>query len=330
MDKIYLVTGAAGHLGNVITRKLAKGGKMVRALLLPCEQYIPKNVEIFYGNVCKIDELKPCFDNLGGRDLIVIHCAGIVSISSGFNQLVYDVNVTGTKNIVDLCLQTGVSRLVYVSSVHAIPEKPTGVVISEITDFHADRVVGAYAKTKAEATAYVLAATTRGLDACVVHPSGIAGPYDYGKGHLTTLVLDYYKHRLVVGIKGGYDFVDVRDVADGIISACGKGRKGECYILSNEYYGVHEVLMMLHEITGKKEIKHFLPLWFIRAVAPLAELYYKLLKQTPLFTAYSVGTLNSNSLFSNQKAKDELGYSARGMKTTLTDTITWLKQKGRL
>ena len=110
----------------------------------------------YYGDVCDKESIRACFENLNDRQLIIIHCAGIVSIASKFNQAVYDVNVTGTKNIVDLCAEYGVAKLIYVSTVHAIPEKPDGMVITEITEFNPDDVVGLYAKTKAEATAYVL------------------------------------------------------------------------------------------------------------------------------------------------------------------------------
>ena len=327
---LYLITGAAGHLGSVITQHLTNSGKEVRAFILPNEKHKPENTKLYFGDVCDKESIRPCFENLNGRQLIVIHCAGIVSIASKFKQAVYDVNVTGTKNIVDLCKEYGVSKLIYVSSVHAIPEKPNGITITEITEFYPERVVGLYAKTKAEATAYVLEAARQGLNAIVVHPSGITGPYDHGRGHLTTLVIDYYKCRLTSGVNGGYDFVDVRDVADGIIAACDKGRQGECYILSNKFFQVREILTLLHEITGKRRIKNFLPNWFVKATAPLAELYYKILKQPPLFTAYSIYTLNTNAQFSHQKATSELGYTTREMKTTLNDTVEWLRENGRI
>ncbi|NLV85829.1 MAG: dihydroflavonol 4-reductase, partial [Clostridiales bacterium] len=132
------------------------------------------------------------------------------------------------------------------------------------------------------------------------------------------------------GVSGGYDFVDVRDVSKGIISACEKGRQGECYILSNRFFKIREILNILHKITSKRKIKVFLPLWFVKATAPLAERYYEILKQTPLFTPYSIYTLNSNALFSNEKARDELGYTTRDMRDTLEDTVSWLKSQGRI
>lgn len=331
MNELYLITGAAGHLGTAIVRRLLELKKNARVLVLPNEKNIPEgSMEIYYGDVRNRDSLAAFFDNPEKKELIVIHCAGIVSIATKYQQQVYDVNVSGTRNIVDLSQQHQVKKIVYVSSVHAIPEKEKSEIIYEVSEFNPDDVVGLYAKTKSEATSYVLEATQNGLNASVVHPSGIAGPYNLGRGHVTALVIDYYKGRLTSGVDGGYDFVDVRDVADGIIACVEKGKSGECYILSNKYFSIKEILHILHEITGKKEINRVLPLWFLKIIASPAEMYYKVLKRPPLFTPYSIYTLNTNANFSHEKASIELGYTTREMKQTLSDTVDWLKENNRL
>ena len=327
---VYIVTGAAGHLGRAITSELEKRGKTVFALCLPNEAHIPggSNVKVFFGDVRHIESLTEMFGSCGKIPAIVIHCAGIVSIASKFDQAVYDVNVTGTKNIIALCERFNVSKLVYISSVHAIPELPHGQVMPETGFFAPENVIGAYAKSKAEATQCVLDYAKRGYDASVIHPSGIFGPGDFAGGHTTQLIIDYCKGGLTSAVSGGYDFVDVRDVADGILSCCKNGRSGECYILSGHYAKVPEILDLLHEITGKKRIKRILPQWFVMMTAPLSELYYKILKRPPLFTSYSIYTLGANANFSHDKASRELGYSARPLMETLTDSVDWLYSNG--
>ena len=244
--------------------------------------------------------------------------------------MVYEVNVNGTKNVIEKVLERN-AKLVYVSSVHAITEKPNRETITEIKDFEPNKVEGLYAKTKAEIAKYVLEMTDkRGLNACIVHPSGIIGPSDFGNSHLTQLVTDFANGRLTACVKGGYDFVDVRDVADGILNACNKGKKGECYILSNRYVEIKELLDIVSEASHMRKIKTVLPMWFAKATAPLSELYYSLLKQPPLYTRYSLYTLTSNSNFSNEKAKNELGYINRDLRETITDTLKWLKEQGRI
>ena len=132
MKELYLVTGATGHLGNTVAHRLARAGRQVRALVLPGEEHAPQlpgGVEAVAGDVRSPASLEALFAGAEGRDVTVIHCAGIVSIASRFDQNVYDVNVTGTKNVVDACVRRGVKKLVHVSSVHALPEKPGGAPV---------------------------------------------------------------------------------------------------------------------------------------------------------------------------------------------------------
>jgi len=332
MEHIYIVTGAAGHLGRTVSKTLNEQKQSVFALCLPDEKHLPQSeyIKVFFGDICDINSLTGMFDNCQNKNIMVIHCAGIVSISSKFDQKVYEVNVNGTKNIISLCEKYNVKKLVYISSVHAIPELPVGHIITETDHFSPDKVIGLYAKTKAQASQCVIDYIKHGYNANIIHPSGITGPGDFGHGHITQLVIDFYKGRLTSGINGGYDFVDVRDVANGVLSCCRNGKPGECYILSGKYFKIYELLDMLHEVTGKKAIKRILPLWFARMTAPLSEIYYKMLKQPPLFTSYSIFTLNSNASFSHDKAAKELGYTTRPMRQTLTDTVRWLGENGRL
>ena len=284
MGSLYLVTGAAGHLGNTIVRELADKGAPVRALILPNEetdalQSLP--VAIYRGDVTVPDTLASFFDVPDPDNTVVIHCAGIVSITSALNPVLYRVNVTGTKNVCDLCVAGGIGRLVYVSSVHAIPEAPHGQTIIETA-------------------------------------------------HMTQMIADYMNNRLTAIVRGGYDFVDVRDVAAGILSAAEHGQSGESYILSNRYYEIHEIMDKLHEITGHRKIRTVMPLWFVRLTAPLSEIYYKIRKKPPLYTSYSIYTLFSNSHFSHEKADRELFYRTRSLRETLSDTVRWMEEHNRI
>jgi len=329
---IYIVTGAAGHLGRTIVKKLNEQNETVYALCLPNEKHLPKgsNITVFYGDVRDTNSLITMFETCIDRPRIVIHCAGIVSISSKFDQNVYDINVIGTKNIISYCEKYNVHKLIYISSVHALPVLPKNETITEVYHFFPDDVIGLYAKTKSEASQYVLDYAKRGYNGNIIHPSGLIGPEDFGKGHITQLIIDYCKGGLTSGINGGYDFVDVRDVAKGILACCELGQNGACYILSGKYFKVYDLLNQLHEITGRKKITRILPLWFVKLTAPLSEIYYKLLKQPPLFTSYSIYTLNTNANFSSIKAEKELGYKKRPMKQTLEETVKWLKENNRI
>lgn len=322
--QLYIITGANGHLGNTIIRMLAKQDCAVRGLILPGETASSyDNVTYIEGDVRNKESLLPLFDNTEGMNVIFIHTAGIVDISGNETPLLYDVNVNGTKTVAELCLARKVRRLVYVSSVHAIPEKGDFDVLREVNRFSPDEVVGGYAKTKAEATQTVLDMVKSGLDAVVVHPSGIIGPYDSAGNHLVQLLRDYLMGKLPACVKGGYDFVDVRDVAVGCLLAAEKGGKGECYILSNRHYEIKDVLAMAKKIYGGRKLP-VLPMWMARAAAPVMDWFAKIKKIRPLYTKYSLHTLAGNDQFSHDKATSELGYRPRDLYQTVADTIAWL------
>ena len=117
----------------------------------------------------RIDSLRPLFEGIQGQDVTVLHTAGVIDISEDLSPRMYDVNVNGTKNMIALCKEYGVKRMLYVSSVHAIPEGDRLKVLREVKRFSPDWVIGGYAKTKAEATQAVLDAVGEGLDLSLIH-----------------------------------------------------------------------------------------------------------------------------------------------------------------
>ncbi|MFU8793188.1 MAG: NAD-dependent epimerase/dehydratase family protein [Acholeplasmataceae bacterium] len=335
MAALYIVTGANGHLGNTICKLLIKDKKHVRGLILPggsAKMLLDLGVEVVFGDVTKVASLEPLFD-MGKEtfsEVYVIHTAGIVSIATKKTPILELVNVHGTAHMIEVSMKHQVDRFIYVSSVHAILERPHDEVISEASHFHPDLVHGAYAKTKAEATQLVLDATKKGLKGIVVHPSGIIGPNDYGKTNMTMMIEDYMNNKLTSRVEGAYDFVDVRDVAQGILGALNKGDVGACYILSGHHTELSHLFKLLKELSGKKRLIHVLPFWFAKLTIPLAELYYKLKKQSPIYSKYSLYTLKTNAHFSHDKATQTFNYQIRPLKETLKDTITWLDTQKRL
>lgn len=333
---LFIVTGANGHLGNNLVRKLKLFNHDVRALILPKDdKTLLENlgVEIYYGDVTKIDTLYPLFDltdtSYSYDDLYVIHAAGIISISNKTNKLMEKVNVEGTKNMLSLAKEFKVKQFIHVSSVHAIKELPKDKVISETYHFDPDLVVGAYAKTKAEATKHVINSFVEGFPITIVFPSGIIGPNDYGKGYLTKMIEKYLNKELSARVNGQYDFVDVRDVVDGIYDLAITNSLGT-YILSGHQVDLKEMFEILKEISDTKRKTTVLANWFVKIFTPITELHYKIKKEPPLFTAYSLYTLKTNSNFSHLKATKTIGYEPRPFKQTIVDTSLWLIEAKRL
>ena len=330
---IYLLTGATGFLGGNIARQLIDRGEQVRAFVLkndPAVQYVPDECEIYEGDLTDKDSLHPFFNVPEDTETICLHIASIVTVDPDYNPLVMNVNVGGTQNIIDLCAEhPECRRLVYCSSTGAIPELPKGKRISEVSYFDSTKVLGCYSESKAIATQLVLDAVhSRGLDACVVHPSGIMGPNDPAVGETTGVLIQIINGEMTAGIKGSFNLCDVRDLADGVIRAADAGRSGECYILANDTVEFRDFADMVAEEAGVKEIRTFLPVSTARFLARIMEGKAKRKGERPLMTTFSVYNLARNNDFDSSKACRELGYHTRSYRETIRDEIRWLKEAG--
>lgn len=332
--QLYLLTGAAGNLGSSVARELVRRGKSVRALVLPGDpaaERLPTEVEIVVGDILDDAVLDRFFAVEPGVEVLVIHCASIVTVDPNYSEKVYAVNVNGTENIINKCLAHRVKKLVYVSSTGAIPELPKGQVIVEADSFDPKAVVGYYGQTKAEATQLVLNAVhQQGLDASVVFPTGIFGPYDYAYGLVTQFIIDVVQGKLPAGIAGSFNAVDVRDLANGVIACAERGRRGEGYIMGNRTVTLAELFGAISKSTGARQVKLFLPIWAGYALATVLELVSKMTGKPPLLTRFSVYNLARNNDFSSTKAERELGYHVRPFEQTIADEIEWLKSEGKL
>ncbi len=322
---MWLVTGATGHIGNVLVRKIIERGEKVRVLTLPgesVESISGLEVEAAQGDILNLDAVFESFRGIRG----VFHLAGIISIMPGKNQFVRRVNVDGTKNILRAAKESRVEKLVYTSSIHAIKRVEDGV-INESLPFDPNNHYGEYDRTKAEATLEVQKAAHSGLEAVIACPTGAIGPYDFRGSLMGNIIRAAAEEKPTLYVDGSYDFVDVRDVADGLIAAAKHGKRGESYILSGQRMSVRYLLETVREITGGRFFQMKVPFNLAQFAALFMPMYYSLSHATPRFTPYSLEVLRSNANISHAKATRELGYQPRSLYESIRDTVMWFLER---
>jgi dihydroflavonol-4-reductase len=322
---IVAVTGPSGHVGANLVRSLIERGHRVRVLVrkatLPALTGL--DVELVNGDVREPESLARLVDGAAA----VFHAAGVISIAGDPLGLVEQVNVRGSANVADAALAAGV-KMIYFCSVHAFEQAP----LSEPIDESRVRVVKgtAYDRSKAGGEAEVRKRVAKGLEAMILHPSGILGPYDFGPSRMGRVFVDMFHRRLPALVPGGFDWVDVRDVVDSAIGAWERGRTGESYIVSGRWASMAELAMLAAEITGVAPPRIETPLWLARAGAPFMEAWARVRKTEPLYTRESLLVLQANRAYVRDKATRELGHAPRPLHESVRDAHRWFAESGVL
>lgn len=326
MDEFFVVTGAGGFLGSEICRQLINMGKNVKALCLDTNDSfnVPEGVKVYIGDVLNASDIDALFCDTG--IYYFIHCAGKISVKKK-DEATFNINYLGTKNVIDACLKHKVKRLVYISSVDALDHSEYLETITEPDIFYLPNPKSEYAKSKSMAANAVLEACDAGLDGVVCIPSCIIGPGDTKGGFISTMFTTFLKGIPPVSIKGGYDFVDVRDVARGIIAACEKGKKKNSYLLSGSFHSVTEAFDIMAEHLGRTKTIIEFPGQILYLASPFVEAIAALKNTEPILNKYAIELLTSNIHFSNEKAKSCLGYEISSFKKSITDTIDFLEDE---
>ncbi|MFN7950471.1 MAG: NAD-dependent epimerase/dehydratase family protein [bacterium] len=321
------VTGAAGHVGGNLVRALLERRHQVRAIVYQDTRAVDGlAVERVPADVLDADQVQRAFEGVDW----VFHLAAKVSIEGDPDGSVHRTNVLGTRHVVEACLARGVKRLVHFSSVHALRNDPYDVPMDEGRPLADEGHAFAYDLSKAGSEREVQAGIKRGLDAVIVNPTAILGPSDFKPSRMGQVLVDLHFRRLPALVAGGFDFVDVRDVAEGAIAAAERGRTGERYLLGNEYRPVRELAGLCRDVAGIRPPRFTSPLWLARAGAPFAVAWAKVSGTRPLFTEESLHALAGNPNVSHEKATRELGYRPRPLATSVADTYGWLREAGLL
>lgn len=322
-----VVTGASGHLGANLVRSLLDKKWKIKALVRHDKRALEGlDIEYVEGDVLDKASLTKAFT---GAD-VVFHLAGRISVVTYDRKEVEAVNVTGVKNVVDVCIAAGVKRLVHTSSFHAHKQEPLDQPMDESRSLLDEGGYPPYDHSKAKGEKIVRAAIEKGLDAIIINPSGMLGPNDFKPSHFGTTLISMADGKTPALVDAGLSWVDIRDVADGMIKACEQAKPGAKYFLSGNWITLQDIAQQVAAITGVKPPQIVLPMWLAKTSAPAAMFFDRLRGRRPLFTPISMKELESNPDISHARASKELGYQPRPMEQTIADTVAWFQAHGFL
>ena len=323
---IVAVTGAYGHVGANLVRALLDAGCTVRAIdVHEGPALAGLDVTFVRGNVLDADALRPAFDGVE----VVFHLAAKISIAGDPDGSVHAVNVGGVRNAANTALDTGVRRFVHVSSIHAFDCEQPGVI--DETSARAVRPsLPAYDRSKAAGEAALHTVIDRGLDAVIANLTGVIGPYDFTPSRMGAVFLGLGRGRFPATIAGGFDWVDVRDVATGLLSLEAQGRTGESYLLPGHRASFATLAALAADVTGLAAPRFTIPMAVAKLAAPAGLWWARRTGAEPMFTSESLHAVETDPTVSGEKAARELGHFPRPTQDTVADIYTWLRETHRL
>ncbi|MFO0550993.1 MAG: NAD-dependent epimerase/dehydratase family protein [Polyangiaceae bacterium] len=311
------ITGASGHVGAALVRALLEQGAHVRALVRGDTRAIEGlDVERVSGDVADPSALERAFHGVE----VVYHAAARITLEPEHDPAAHATNVDGTRNVLQACKRSGARRLVHFSTVHAL--RPDGAgLLGPGEGF-------AYERSKVAAEKLVLA--DQEVDAVIVSPCAVVGPFDHKPSHIGRVLLMLERGLLLATVTGGQSWVDVRDIALAATRAAERGRRGARYVVSGHFRSMQEFSTLASRAAGVRAPLMAFPAGLARAFAPLAERGAALLRSEPLITRASLAALEDAPRAIDDAAARDLGHAPRPLEETLRDTFDWFRAQKKL
>jgi dihydroflavonol-4-reductase len=322
-----LVTGGTGFIGANVVRALLARGYRVRVLLRPGSNrrnLEGLQVELAWGDIRDRGSLERALEGCS----LLFHVAALYSFWVRPRNLIYEVNVEGTRNALQAALERGLERVVYTSSVAALGLPKGKEPADETTPVEPEAIIGDYKRSKYLAEQVALQFAERGLPVVIVNPSLPVGPYDIKPTPSGRIILDFLNRRMTAYMDTGMNIVDVEDVALGHLLAAEKGRVGERYILGGENLTMKELLALLAEITGLPAPKIKLPYYPLLGLSYLNAAFCTLTGATPRMTPETIRMSRHYMFYNPSKAVRELGFPQTPARTALQKAVDWFRANG--
>ena len=323
-----LVTGADGILGNNLVRELLSRHYDVSVMLfnksLASIGLIGLPVNRYYGNILD----KQALDNAIINHDIVIHAAADTRVYPAYNSNIRAVNVTGTSNVIESCLKHNVNRLIHIGTANSFApgskEKPG----DENDVYNGFKYGLSYMDSKFEAQQLILNAfKNSGLDACIINPTFMLGPYD-SKPSSGQLIIALFKNKLPIYPPGSRSYVAVKDASIAIANSISRGQSGECYILANDNLSYKEIFDIIGESIGINVPRYTLPKSIIKLYGTINSLFGKISGNIPTMTRELAVISCENHCYSGKKAKKELRLPHTSPAIAIKECFEWFQANG--
>lgn len=326
MKKVF-ITGATGFIGASLARELLEQGCEVKALVRPGS--IKANlaglpIELHEGNLLDQDSLE---QGLAGCDTL-FHAAADYRLWTRNPKSMYDVNVGGTRSVLEAALKRNLSRVVYTSSVGTLGNPGDGTPGTEDTPVSFDEMVGHYKKSKFLAEREAETFLERGLPLVIVNPSTPVGRLDIKPTPTGKIIVDFLNRRMPAYLDTGLNLIDVEDCAKGHVLAARHGRIGEKYILGNQNLTLRDIFSLLEEISGLPAPRVKLPYTPILLAAYANEALSRVTGREPLIPLAGVRMAGKLMYFDSSKAIRELGLPQQPVKNALKKAVEWFRAEG--
>jgi nucleoside-diphosphate-sugar epimerase len=334
MTRKTLVTGATGHLGANLVRRLLADGDSVRALIMPGDRSPALDgldLERISGD---LRDRAAVAAAMRGTDR-VYHTGAIVSTVEGdaeHKRAIFETNVLGTQNVLESAREAGVSRVVVSGSFSAVgydPDEPSRPS-NEDMPFDPFRSPTPYSTAKAAMEQQCWQAAARGLQVVVAVSCAIIGPNDFTPSRLGGVMCSF--GRIPFYIPGGFPFVAARDIAEGHVLAMNKGRSGERYIFASEYHTMDEIMALFEEVTGQKRPPIRMAPAAMSAVAQLVNPFVTrwVPPERHRLTPAAVHILRLERRADISKARRELGYEPTTIAAAVREAYEFFRERGML
>ncbi|MGW9629676.1 NAD-dependent epimerase/dehydratase family protein [Agromyces sp. NPDC055520] len=324
------VTGAAGFLGiNLLNELLDQGHEVVgidHGISKLTGGHDREGVHWREGDVLDRERMTELF---AGSDL-VYHLVAKISLRRE-DPDAWRLNTIGVRTVAEAALAAGVGRLVHCSSVHSFDTEQPGTLDEESPRSTAETKLPVYDRSKFAGEQELQAVIARGLDATIANPTGVFGPLDHPArlSRMNGILRDAAAGRVPVDMEGGFDWVDVRDVAHGLTLVAAHGKTGENHLLGGGFLSMHDALSLAANSVGRRPPGMTLPLGVLKAIMPIAEPIGQWLGSDVMSEA-ALGALMAAPRVDHSKAARELGYAPRPAEETVRDLVSWFVQVGAL